>query len=287
MDFGGSVLPWTRHVRAGRDLVRRAFEAANKIGDLTCAAYCGNQTITNFLAAGDPLAEAQREAEHGLAFAQKARFGTVIDAIAAQLALIRTLRGLTPRFGCFDDAGVQRGADRAPFLRQSRLGLRRVLVLDPQAPGAFLCRRLRLGPGGLIEGATGCCGPLFHSSRRPNITSTPRCLEPPPAIPQQPASGAQHLDAIAAHHQQLGSGRRIARRISRTAPRWSPPRSRAWRAATLEAETLVRTGHPLGPRQRLYSQGGARRRTRRPLLRGAWASRRSRICICATRATAI
>ena len=36
------VLPWTRHVRAGRDLVRRAFEAANKNGDLTFAAYCGN-----------------------------------------------------------------------------------------------------------------------------------------------------------------------------------------------------------------------------------------------------
>ena len=103
MDFGGSVLPWTRHVRAGRDLVRRAFEAANKIGDLTCAAYCGNQLNTNLLIAGDPLAEAEREAEHGLAFAEKARFGTVIDAIVAQLGLIRTLRGLTPTFGSFDD----------------------------------------------------------------------------------------------------------------------------------------------------------------------------------------
>ncbi|HEX4862306.1 MAG TPA: AAA family ATPase, partial [Rhizomicrobium sp.] len=69
MDFGGSVLPWTRHVRTGRDLVRRAFEAANKVGDLNYAAYCGNQISTNFLAAGDPLAEAEREAEHGLAFA--------------------------------------------------------------------------------------------------------------------------------------------------------------------------------------------------------------------------
>jgi PAS domain S-box-containing protein len=103
MDFGGSVLPWTRHVRAGRDLVRRAFEAANKTGDLNYAAYCGNQLNTNFLAAGDPLAEAEREAEHGLAFAQKMRFGLVIDFITSQLGLIRTLRGLTPRFGCFDD----------------------------------------------------------------------------------------------------------------------------------------------------------------------------------------
>jgi predicted ATPase/signal transduction histidine kinase len=103
MDFGGSVLPWTRHVRAGRDLVRRAFEAANKIGDLNYAAYCGNQLNTSLLAAGDPLVEAEREAEHGLAFAQKMRFGLVIDFITSQLGLIRTLRGLTPRFGCFDD----------------------------------------------------------------------------------------------------------------------------------------------------------------------------------------
>ena len=103
MDFGGSVLPWTRHVRAGRDLVRRAFEAANKIGDLNYAAYCGNQLNTNLLAAGDPLAEAEREAEHGLAFAQKMRFGLVIDLITSQLGLIRTLRGLTPTFGSFDE----------------------------------------------------------------------------------------------------------------------------------------------------------------------------------------
>jgi PAS domain S-box-containing protein len=103
MEFGYGVVPWTRHVRAGRDLVRRAFEAANKMGDLTYAAYCGDQLNTNLLAAGDPLAEVEREAEQGLAFAQKMRFGLVIDAIATQLGLIRTLRGLTPTFGSFDD----------------------------------------------------------------------------------------------------------------------------------------------------------------------------------------
>jgi hypothetical protein len=61
----------------------RAFEAANKIGDLTYAAYSCNALNTNLLAAGDPLAEVQREAENGLAFAQKARFGLVIDIITA------------------------------------------------------------------------------------------------------------------------------------------------------------------------------------------------------------
>ena len=44
---------------------------------------------------------AQREAERGLDFAQKARFGLVIEIITAQLELIRTLRGLTPTFGSF------------------------------------------------------------------------------------------------------------------------------------------------------------------------------------------
>jgi PAS domain S-box-containing protein len=101
--FALGVVPWTRHVRAGRDLLRRAFAAANQMGDVTYAAYCCDQLNTNFLAAGDPLSEAQGEAEQGLAFAQKMRFGLVIDAITTQLGLIRTLRGLTPTFGSFDD----------------------------------------------------------------------------------------------------------------------------------------------------------------------------------------
>ena len=70
--------------------------AANESGDLTSAAYSCDHLITNLLASGDPLAEVQREVEKGLAFAEKARFGFVIDLITVQLGLIRTLRGLTP-----------------------------------------------------------------------------------------------------------------------------------------------------------------------------------------------
>ena len=90
-----------------------AVDAANKIGDLTFAAYSCNQLNTNLLAAGDPLVEVQREAEHGLEFAQQTRFGLVIDFITAQLGLIRTLRGLTPKFGCFDHGQL----DELPFER--------------------------------------------------------------------------------------------------------------------------------------------------------------------------
>ena len=48
MAFGNFVMPWTRHVRTGRDLVRRAFDIANKAGDLTFAAYSRNNLNTNF-----------------------------------------------------------------------------------------------------------------------------------------------------------------------------------------------------------------------------------------------
>jgi hypothetical protein len=123
MLFGSQIMPWTKHVRAGRDLVRRAFEIANKIGDLTFAAYSCSNLNSNLLAAGDPLMEVQREAENGLEFAQKARFGLVIDIITPQLGLIRTLRGLTPKFGSFDDGQF----DELEFERH--LGSQPVLAL--------------------------------------------------------------------------------------------------------------------------------------------------------------
>jgi predicted ATPase/signal transduction histidine kinase len=103
VSFANMVMPWTKHVNTSRDLLRRAFDEANKIGDLTFAAYSRADLGTNLLAAGDPLAEVQREAEDWLEFAQKARFGLVIDRITGNLGLIRTLRGLTHKFGSFDD----------------------------------------------------------------------------------------------------------------------------------------------------------------------------------------
>ena len=103
MSFGTLIIPWTRHVKTARKLQRRCFDAANRVGDLTYAAYSLNVLYTNFLATGDPLADVQREAETGLEFATNIRFVLVIDSITAQLGLIRTLRGLTAKFGEFND----------------------------------------------------------------------------------------------------------------------------------------------------------------------------------------
>jgi PAS domain S-box-containing protein len=103
MCFGSHVLPWTKHARTGRQLIRNAFEIASNTGDLTFATYCCENLNRNLLTAGDPLAEVQREAETGLAFARKVGFGHVVAQIVSQLALIHTLRGVTPRFGSFDE----------------------------------------------------------------------------------------------------------------------------------------------------------------------------------------
>jgi len=103
--FGNIIMPWTRHVRAGRDLILRAFDVANEMGDLTWAAS-RSLLITNLLASGEQLVDVQREAEDSLAFLRKVRFRLVIEIVTAQLALVRTLRGLTPKFGCLDDGDM-------------------------------------------------------------------------------------------------------------------------------------------------------------------------------------
>jgi predicted ATPase/transcriptional regulator with GAF, ATPase, and Fis domain len=102
MNIGCTVMPWLTHVGSGRELIRRAFDAAYRVGDLTFASYSWDQIVTNYLAVGDPLAETQAECENGLAFARRVQFGLVIELCGAQLGLIMTLRGLTPTFGSLD-----------------------------------------------------------------------------------------------------------------------------------------------------------------------------------------
>ena len=202
MSFGNLVMPWTKHVPTGRDLVRRAFDAANKAGDLTFAAYSRNNLNTNLLAAGDSLAEAQREAEHGLDFAQNARFGLVIDIITAQLGLIRTLRGLTPTFGCFDDEQFDEHRFESHLASQPDLALpecwywirklqARVLAGDYRSAieASLKAQPLLWTSPSFFETAEyefygGLARAAFYSSA---------------PVEEQP----QHLEALAAHHSQL------------------------------------------------------------------------------------
>ena len=100
----GFLVPWTQHVRKGREFFFRGFDLASRTGEISYAGYACGQLNTNYLMAGDLLIEAQKQAEHGLAFVRKVGFGTIEAWILGQLGLIRSLRGLTNRLGSFDEA---------------------------------------------------------------------------------------------------------------------------------------------------------------------------------------
>jgi PAS domain S-box-containing protein len=97
-----------KYLRAGRALLaeetwERNHQLIFSIEYLT--AECELLTVTVGLAAGDPLAEVQKDCENGLAFARRVHFRLVIERCEAQLGLILTLRGLTATFGCLDHEG--------------------------------------------------------------------------------------------------------------------------------------------------------------------------------------
>ena len=268
MSFGNLVMPWTRHVRTGRDLVRRAFDAANKAGDLTFAAYSRNNLNTNLLAAGDPLADAQREAEQGLDFAQKARFGLVIDIITAQLGLIRMLRGLTPTFGSFDYEQFDESRFESHLASQPDLALPECWYWIRKLQARVLAGDYRSA----IEAA---------SKAQPLLWTSPSFFETAEyefygglaragfcdaARPKSRRSIGRRCPSIT---NSSKSGRSIARRISRAARHWSARRSHASKAASLDAERLYEQAIRSAHATRLRPERRTGVRVGRALLRGA------------------
>jgi len=107
--FAVSVVPWIRHLGESRVICERAFRACLDAGDVAYAAYSAFVAVITRLEAGDPLEDVQRDAEKALDFARRARFAVVAEYVETQLALIRTLRGLTPKFGFFEDESEGEG----------------------------------------------------------------------------------------------------------------------------------------------------------------------------------
>jgi predicted ATPase/C4-dicarboxylate-specific signal transduction histidine kinase len=103
-NFAYFISPWSRPLRNSIELVRHSFFTALETGDLKYAVFSCDRLVTMLLGAGDTLSEVQREAETGLEFARKARFGFVADIIIGHLRFIRALRGLTAGLSSFDDA---------------------------------------------------------------------------------------------------------------------------------------------------------------------------------------
>jgi PAS domain S-box-containing protein len=192
---------WTRNIRTGRPLLRRAFDAAQQAGDFNYASFSLHHLVTHLLACGDPLAEVQREAETAVGFARQARVDLAVDRITGQLQLIRTLRGLTPEFGCFDDtsfneARFERHLEADPRLVHAacwywiRKLQARVLADDPAAiAAAAQAERLLWTSKALFELAE------FHF-----YAALARAALGEAAFT---AERARHLETLAAHHRQL------------------------------------------------------------------------------------
>ena len=107
-------------------------------------------------------------------------------------------------------------------------------------------------------------------------------LTPHPAIPHLP-------DEQPAAFRGSGRSPQTARDMGGELPgEFREPRragrrgDRAHRRPRARCRAPLRTGHPLGARKRLRPQRGARQRTRRALLRGAWL-REDRGCVSAGR----
>jgi predicted ATPase/C4-dicarboxylate-specific signal transduction histidine kinase len=202
MSIGAMVIPWTQHIANGRELTRRAFDLAYRIGDLTFASYSWDQLITICLGVGDPLDAVQTECENGLAFAKRVRFGLVIHLCGSQLGLIRTLRGATATLGRLDhddysEPEVERNLASNPnlvfaeFYYWTRKVEARVFAADyaSAAEAAFKGQRLYWTSAAMFETAE---FRLYAALAHAGAWN----LAPPEEKPQ-------HFEALVAHCAQL------------------------------------------------------------------------------------
>ena len=100
--FATWCLPWAKPLPLGQPMLRKAINLAHSAGDLTFEGY-GRLGLMDMMSAGLPLADAQQEAEDGLAFARRAQFGLVADCFLEVLLLIRELRGMPITDGLFEE----------------------------------------------------------------------------------------------------------------------------------------------------------------------------------------
>jgi PAS domain S-box-containing protein len=237
LTYAALSVEW-EHLRNVRTLIRRAFDAANEIGDLTYAAFSCHHLISNLLASGDPLADVQREAERCLAFSKGARFSLESDILATQLALIRMLRGESAKFGCLDGPEF----DEAIF-EQRLAGDARLSFVASWYWIRKLQARLLGGDYATAVDAAGQAKQLMAIAPSPLRTAEFRFHE---ALSQSAMSGdavqadQQHVHvSLASHHDDL---------IQQAA---TCPENFADRAALLGAEIARIEGRDLDA-QRLY-----------------------------------
>ena len=219
------LVPWTRPLKDAINPARRAFQMGKDQGHPTFAALAGRTVISILLASGYPLDQLECEAEQASEFVLP--FGFFLDRISAPLALVRTLRGKTVKFGSLDDGRFSEcsfeqrltGHPTYAFLEcyywirklQARFFAEDYASAVDAADKAerWYERSVALGKY-LTERAEFC----FYAT----LSRAARCE------PTGPDPYIKHREALQRHELQLQGWRRIARKTSRTEPRWSARR---------------------------------------------------------------
>ena len=135
MCFGSGVIPWTRPISTGQPFLKNASKIAFESGDITFAVYCRRNLVSNLLFSGRPLVDVQQAADEGLAFAKTTGYAMVVDALRAQIMLIRALRA--------SPLDIDRSAELDDEARWSEELLRRSAT-RPIATFSYWTHRLQL-----------------------------------------------------------------------------------------------------------------------------------------------
>ena len=200
-NFGAHILPWRRHFKHCRDLLRRGFETADRVGDHTVATFNLGGLSAILFAAGEPLSDVQRAVENGLEFARKAQFGFFTDIISALLGLVRTLRGLTRKFGSLDDEQFDEARIEARFDSNPDLAYAECLYNFRKLQARFYAGDY----ASAIDAASSVQRDtayqlLFHAPDYHFYSALSRAALCDGAATRE---RQQHIDSLAAHHQLL------------------------------------------------------------------------------------
>ena len=205
MSFGHMVIPWTKNIRTGREPIRLAFESAKESGDLTFAGYSWLALVQNLLSTGEPLADVQREIEAGLAFAHKGKFDLIVSILTTFFQLVRSLRGLTPKFGSFDDKEFDELRQQQHFSHTPVLWMSEFLYWARKLQARFLAGDYICAVEAAVKAEA-----LLSGERRSHFTTAE--LHFYGALSHaaswetaSPERKPWHLSALTTHHQKLNA----------------------------------------------------------------------------------
>ena len=267
--FANGVIPWAKHVASERELIRRAFDLAYRAGDLTFAAY-QRGTVGRELSDSGRLRSprSRRKPKMVSLLAKRVGFGYVIHVCGSQLGLVRTLRGLTPTFGCLD------------YDDYNELDTERSLASNPMLSLAEFCYWTRKMQARFFAGDFASAVDASLKAQRLLWTAPSQIVTADfrlyAALAHAAAWHAASPEGQALTFRSLDSSPQAARGVGRALPgkfRGSrdagPCGNRADRRPDPGRREALRRGDPSGTRERLCAQRGGRQRAGRALLRGA------------------